>query len=323
MCTEINRQADITPAVLDWLLEAENPSVRYRTLRDLLGLAPDVECVRDARSSIAGSRPVQKIFAKMHPEGYWLFRGVGDGVDYAMSSSTHFMLAYLAELGLDRNHDLVARAAERYLNLTEEELGAKGVYARVPDYQTHQSCLYSYNIRTFVMLGYGDDPRLQPRIATLLADEQWDSGYLCRRPAFNERTKSCIRGSTKALMAFAALPEYWQHPRCQALVDYFLRRRIFYRSGDSTQVIRRELVSTIFPFVISGSLLEPLYALSRIGFADHAALEPAWQALAKKTDAQGRVRLDWNPPSPFAPGKKGEANKWTTLYAAMSMRGTA
>jgi hypothetical protein len=322
MFAKMNRQAVLPPTVLDWLLAADNPSVRYRTLRDLLGVAPDVECVRDARSGIAGSRPVQKIFAKMHADGFWLFRGVGDGVDYAMSSSTHFMLAYLAELGLDRSDERVARAAERYLNLTEEELQAKGGYSRVPDFQTHQSCLYAYNIRTFVMLGYRDDPRLQPRIATLLADEQSDNGYLCRRPAFNDQTKSCIRGSTKALMAFAALPAYWDHPRCQALVDYFLRRRIFYRSGGSTEVIRRELVSTIFPFVISGSLLEPLYALSRMGYANHPALEPAWQALLEKTDAEGRVCLDWHPPSPFVPGKKGEANKWTTLYAAMALRGT-
>ncbi len=307
--------------VIDWLLEEENPSVRYRTLRDLLGAAPDDARVRDTRSQIAGSRPVQKIFAKMHPDGYWLFRGVGDGVDYAMSSSTHFMLAYLAELGLDRSDDRTARAAERYLNLTAEELEGKGKYARVPDYQTHQSCLYAYNIRTFIMLGYGDDPRMQPRIATLLADERSDGGYLCCRPAFNDQTKSCIRGSTKALMAFAELPEYWNHPRCQALVDYFLRRRIFHRSDGSDEVIRRELISAIFPFAISGSLLEPLYALSRMGYADHPALKPAWQALAEKTNAEGRVCLDWFAPSPFVPGKKGEANKWTTLYAVMARRG--
>lgn len=306
-----------TPSVLHWLLEDENPSVQYRTWKDLLGVASDDERLRDVRSRIGCSRPVQKIFEKMHPDGYWLFRGVGDGVDYAMSSSTHFILAYLAELGLDRSDERVARAAERYLDLTEEKLKATGGSVQVPDFQTRQSCLYAYNIRTFVMLGYRDDPRLRPRIATLLAEERLDGGYLCHRPTFSNQTKSCIRGSIKALMAFAELPEYWDHPRCLALVDYFLRRRIYHRSGDLTEVIRSELVANIFPFIISGSLLEPLYALSRMGYADHPALEPAWRALANKTNPDGRVILDWFPPSPFVPGKKGEANKWTTLYASI------
>jgi hypothetical protein len=95
----------IPDAVLDWLLESENPSVRYRALTELLGVPQDDPDVRQVRAAIINSKPVLKIFAKMHPDGYWLHRGVGAGVSYAMSSSTHFVLSYLAELGLNRTVD--------------------------------------------------------------------------------------------------------------------------------------------------------------------------------------------------------------------------
>ena len=79
---------EIDPRVVDWLLEDENPSVQYRTLTELLDRSPDDPHVRQAREQIPASKPVRRILSKMHPDGYWLYRGKGDTVDYAMSSST-------------------------------------------------------------------------------------------------------------------------------------------------------------------------------------------------------------------------------------------
>ena len=59
---------NLSQDVLDWLLDPENPSVRYRTLTELLGVREDDPEVRQARADIPTSKPVQKIFAKMHPE---------------------------------------------------------------------------------------------------------------------------------------------------------------------------------------------------------------------------------------------------------------
>ena len=70
----------ISGAVLDWLLEPENPSVRYRTMTEILDMSQDDRDVQQARAAVLTSRPVQKIFAKMHPDGYWLHRGVGAGI---------------------------------------------------------------------------------------------------------------------------------------------------------------------------------------------------------------------------------------------------
>jgi hypothetical protein len=306
-------------SILDWLLEEENPSVRYRTLTELLDVAPDDPQAQQARAQIPNSKPVRKIFAKMHPDGYWLYKGKGTGVEYS-SASTHFVLAFLAELGLDRQDERIVRAVERYLSLTEPDVPNPQIWQIPPDYRNHQSCLYAYNLRTFVMFGYGDNPHIRERIAVLLADERFDGGYLCDRPTFKATTKSCIRGSIKALMAFAVLPELWETARCRQLVDYFLRRRVLYRTTRPEEIIRSELVQTRFPFMIGGSLLEPLYALSRMGYGQDERLQPAWDILESKQDQTERYILDWHPSTLFKPGDKGQPNKWTTLYVSLAYK---
>jgi hypothetical protein len=170
------------------------------------------------------------------------------------------------------------------------------------------------------MLGYGDDPRVRHRAEVLVADDRWDGGYLCDRSSFSAKTKSCIRGSIKALTAFAALPALWDSERCRKLVSYFLKRRVFYRMTEPDQVVRDELVGTIFPFVIQGSLLEPLHALNVMGYGQHEALDDAWERLAAKRGEGGRYILNWYAPSYFTPGKKGVVNKWVTLYAYLALK---
>lgn len=298
----------IEQSLLDWLLEEENPSVQYRTLTELLDYSSDDPSVCQAKARISSSKWVQKILAGMHPDGYWLHRGKGDTIVYGLSASTHFVLSYLAELGLDREDRHIALAVERYLGLDP------------PDFHKHQSCLYAHNLRTFIMLGYKEDPRVQKRIDVLLNDKKPDGGYLCDQKTRNAKTKSCIRGSIKALLAFATLPELWNEPRCKQLIDYFLKRHIFFSRSQPDKIIRDELVRAVFPFVITGSLLEPLYALSVMGYGQNEGMKEAWQELEKKRDETGRYMSDGHSNTLFRPDKKGKASKWITLYALLALK---
>jgi len=308
---------------LDWLLEETNPSVRYRTLTELLDEDPGDPTVRRARSQIAASKPVAKIFSKMDPQGYWYYvdkrtgRGKGDGTEYWDYMTTHFNLAFLSELGLDRTDERIARAVDRYLNLQQPD----------GDFQGHLSCLYTYNLRTFIRMGYRDDPRLQRTVELMLNTERPDGGYLCDHHEgkyANRPTKSCIRGSVKALVAFAELPELWETPRCKQLLTYFLGRRVYFRTGSPTQPVTGEMASTIFPFVWRGTFLEALYALSAMGYGSAPELAEAWALLETKRDPTGRYILNWSPTSSnFKPEKRGQPSKWITLYAYLALKNRA
>ena len=296
--------------VVERLLNSSSPSIRYRMQRDFQDREPD----SDLKERILVSQPVKKIFKKMHTDGYWLYKGTGDGIDYSMSSSTHFVLAYLAELGLGNWDERIDLAVKRYMGLKEA-----GKYLSPPDYLTGQSCLYAYNIRTFIMLGYKNDIHMKARISALLDGVRHDNGYLCDRKTFKDSTKSCIRGSLKALMAYSELPDLWTYKSCKKTVDYFTSRNIYYKKPDLTEKIRGGM-KTVFPFVIGESLLEPLYALSKMGYGRKNALGDAWKTLEEHRTKDGLYRLDWHPNAIFKPGEKGEGNEWVTFYALMAFK---
>jgi hypothetical protein len=305
--------------VINWLLEEDDPSVRFRALTELLDIPKDDARVVETRAKIPASKAVKRILAAMHPDGYWLWNGKGESIEYSCSSSTHFVLSFLAELGLDRSDEVVAKAVERYLSLPCPSDPGLPPWQYPPDYRNHQSCLYAFNLRTLVMLGYRNDPCVQERIEVLTHDTRRDGGYLCDRTSFKANTKSCIRGSQKALMAYAALPELWQTQRCCELVDYFLRRSVLFQTKDPTQLIRAEVAATRFPFLINASLLEPLFALSKMGYGNCPEMTQAWSMLESKRTPDGRYLLDSDRPKTyFNAGTAGQPNKWVTLYALLA-----
>jgi hypothetical protein len=310
----MNTQSD----VIRWLLQDDDPSMRWRTLRELLGVEDDAPEVRRAKSAILQSIPVCNLMEKMAPDGYWLQKhprtkvNIGDGVNYGSFATTHFCLAYLAELGLDRAQPQVDKATERYLNLQKPD----------GDWLGHYSCLLGYNIRTFVLLGYRYDERLKRSIELMLHTIRTDGGYLCDFHEGKHKTKqgkSCIRGSVKCLLAFAELPEYWDHPRCKQLVGYFLHRGGIYRSNHPGIFVNQDMERLSFPITWRANLWEVLFALSKMGHGNDERLQDAWNKLESRADEAGRYKLDWTPTEcAWKVGKRDEINKWITFYTLLA-----
>ncbi|MHB1354458.1 MAG: prenyltransferase/squalene oxidase repeat-containing protein [Anaerolineae bacterium] len=313
-----------TQQLIEWLLASPEPALRARVLRELLDRPADDPELLQSRAAIPDSPTAQALLAAMHPDGYWRVKHyrnkewIGAGVRYADFSTTHFVLSYLAELGFGAHIDQVARAAERYLDLQQSD----GDWADVDWPHRHYSCLLGQNLRTFVRLGYRDDPRVQRAIDLLLATERPDDGYLCDMHEGKYATravKSCIRGSVKVLLALAELTETWDYPRVQALVGYFLKRGGIYRSGSRT-LVNRDMADATFPTTWRASIWEVLYALSRMGYGADERLDDAWAELDTHALPDGSYRLDWTPGKPWAAGVRGERNAWVTLYALLAKK---
>ena len=304
-----------------WLLDSSDPYLRYRTSTELLGLSPNDPELLECKRSIPLSETVQYILSRMHPNGYWLQQNpsskkvIGEGVEYGSFATTHFCLAYLAELGLDRSEEMVDKAANRYLDLQQPD----------GDWYGHFSCLYSYNIVTFVKLGYVGDPRLERVVNLMLNSIRQDNGYLCdfHEPHPGRRTvKSCIRGSTKALEAFAALGNrYWNHESCVRLVNYFLNRDGIYKTNSPNEIVNKDVQTMIFPFHWRAGLVQILFSLSKLGYGKDPRLARAWELLESKADPQGRYPLEWTPSqSAWKVGLRGSPNQWLTFYSYLAMK---
>jgi hypothetical protein len=309
---------DVQNSVIQWLLEDDNPSVQFRTLKEVLDYDDNSSEVLQAKAAILQSQPVQTLLVKMHPDGYWLQKNprtqisVGDGVEYDAFATTHFCLAYLAELRLDRTHPLVEKAANRYFALQQAD----------GDWYRHLSCLLGYNIRTFALLGYREDYRLKRALDLLANIDRKDGGYLCDMHEGKRKTvKSCIRGSVKALLAFAEFPDYWDHPRCKQLADYFLRRGGIYKSAHPGIPVNQDMQRLSFPITWGANEYEVLYALSKMEHGNDERLRTAWADLENKADPAGRFYLDWTPTQcPWKVGKRSEVNKWITFYVVAARK---
>src|SRR5512139_3720917 len=87
---------------LNWLLETENPGVRYLALRDLMDRPMDDAELVTARSAAYGAGPIGLVLKRMKPEGYWAKPGAGYSPKY---SSTVWSLILLAQLGASSRVD--------------------------------------------------------------------------------------------------------------------------------------------------------------------------------------------------------------------------
>jgi hypothetical protein len=308
----------INDKALKWLLETDNPSLRYRVMTELLDTPVINPEIVELKNKIPNSPQVLQILSKMHPDGYWLQqnqttkRSVGDDVEYGSYATTHFCLSYLSELGLTKENLLVAKAAERYLNLQKDD----------GDWLQHMSCLYGYNVRTFIKLGYKDDSRIQKSIDLMLQTNRFDNGYLCdMHEKKSKKKKSCIRGTVKVLLALSELPEYWNHNRCISLINYFLDREVIYQRKDNSKFVNKDIFANSFPTGWYTNLWEILFSLSKIGYGQNEKLSRAWDLLDSRLDVDGKMKLEWTPTKcMWKIGKKDENNEWLTFYVLLAKK---
>ena len=101
----------ISEETLSWLLNKQDPGVRYLTMRDLLGLPEDDPDLILAQQSAHQEGPIARILDEMNPEGYWVEPGPGYLPKYR---SSVWSLIMLAQLGASISKDLRIQKACRY-----------------------------------------------------------------------------------------------------------------------------------------------------------------------------------------------------------------
>ena len=191
-----------------WLLEKDNPSVRYFALRYLLDRADDDRDVQAARRAIMRSEPVRKILAAQNPEGYWVKPGSGYSPKY---QSTAWQILFLAELGADGRNKQIRRGVEYYLEHAQATHGGFSAAQNVaPSLAVH--CLNGNLIWALVALGYGSDERVARAVDWLAGaitgdDFRWFNATV-PGPGFKcgvNMKQPCAWGAVKSLRALANL----------------------------------------------------------------------------------------------------------------------
>jgi hypothetical protein len=297
---------------IPWLLEPDNPSVRYWTLRDLLGRPEDDAEVQAARAAVVQSDVVQRLLAAQHPDGYW---GDDPRRPYGAARTTAYLVV-LSELGVPVN-DRLHRGCEYFLEASQQPDG--GLSEVTGSSSREWYCFTGYMIKTLVCFGCDRDPRVAAA---------WD--YLYRRMAqgegkglncSNSNDKGpCPWGFVKVLDAVAAVsPDHRtaeQYELAARLAELLLAHDWDFGGQE------KRWLSFGWPYQCQSDLLDMADVLARLGHGTDERFGVWVDLILAQQDEQGRwarragIKL-------IDAGQKNRANKWITFKALRMLKAAA
>src|SRR5215467_8321234 len=109
-------EVDERNAVVQKLLSDECPSIRYWTLRDILGRSERNGEVVEAQGRIASWPPILSVLKEQHTDGYW---GEPEDFYWPKWTATVWPLILLGELGVPGTNLAVKRGCEYFLKVMD------------------------------------------------------------------------------------------------------------------------------------------------------------------------------------------------------------
>lgn len=315
---------------LEWLLENNNPSVRYFSLRDLLEKPDKDSDVAQAKMDIMKTGVVPAILEKQTKKGYWDKPERFYGAKY---KGTVWQLMILAELGADGNDDRIRKGCEFLLSVSQDvESGGFAYSTSMKKGDGRHSevipCLTGNMVWSLIRLGYLKDPRLRQGIEWITTYQRFDdriSEVPTGWPYDRLKTgcfgrHSCHMGAVKTLKALAEIPEQARSAATQKMIkigaEYFLLHHVFKSSHNLNRVPKPGWLKFGFPLMYQTDALEILGILTKLGYKDKR-MQDAVDLVVSKQDSQGRWILEnsYNGRYQVNIERKGQRSKWITLNA--------
>ncbi len=282
---------------LGWLLEDNNPSVRYLALTDLLDGGEDDADVQEAKSRIMDVGVVPKVLAKQEPGGHW-----GDPEHFYQNSKykgTVWNLILLAELNADPADERIRNACEFVLRWSQHRpsggFSHRGSEAN-GGHRTVFSCLTANMLFALIRLGYGRDERVAKGFEWISRHQRFDLGpYENKEWPYQYdlcwRKHTCRSGAVKVLKAIAEVPEHERTPgmrrKVEEGVEFLLAQRILYRPPELKEISRKNWLEFGFPLMWNTDLVEILGVLGGLGVRDER-MDEAIDLVLSKRDENGR-----------------------------------
>jgi hypothetical protein len=289
---------------IPWLLEPENPSVRYWTLVDILDrLADDTE-VLEARAAIGQQPLVQELFASQHPEGHW-----GEDETKPMTAAgTLGVLGLLYMHGVEPD-ERTAAGCGSFLRFCQNEGGGFSLT------KTRRSavfpCTTGEHLPMLVYFGMEDDPRVRQAFAFVTEEAARDDALDCGR----YQHQDCLWGAIASLNGLAVLPEDMRSPESELVV-----RKLADTLLDAEYDFEGEH-KRWFTFGVprAWDLLSALRALAVHGYGQDPRFGPLLDGVLARQDEQGRW-LCGSASRTWPLEKRNRPSKWVTLDAVRLLR---
>jgi hypothetical protein len=298
----------------EWLLEDDNPSVKYFALRWLLDKSDTDADVIATKQAVDKSGSVKKLLKRQKPEGYW-------GTDPRPHHGTQKNLQLLTWLGYSGDEG-VRKAIEYRIAGCLQENGAYGVElkGRIVELPCHGADL----LHTMFWFGYQEDPRAQRLLDWLLRIQGEDGVWPC---VSKLHPFSCLWATADVLRAYQYIPDTWITQKIKIsrslAIEQFLNSE-FYKYGKTTPSPR--WLEFGFPLRFDSDLLEVLELLAPYIGPDEERIQPALNLVLEKQDPSGRWPCEKHPKGggwmkKFIEFEEiGQPSKWITLHAMRMLK---
>ena len=284
---------------LPWLLDPENPSVRYWTLVDILDRPTNDPDVQKVSAAITQQPLVKELFALQHPEGYW-----GDDETKPLTAQgAGTALGLLYTLGVPPNKRTTA-GCDSFLKFCQHESGGFSMIKKIRS--GIFPCITGSNLPFLIYFGLGDDPRVRSAFTFLIEEMSTENVLDCGR----YQHRDCLWGAIAALNGLAVLPTDRQSAQPKQVVKR-MANTLLDAKYDFEGEHKRWLT---FGVPRAWDLLSALKALAAHGYARDSRFVPLLKLMLNRQDEQGRwlcgsVSRTW----PIE--KRNQPSKWITLDA--------
>ncbi|MCD1293650.1 nitrogen fixation protein NifH [Methanocella sp. CWC-04] len=321
--------AVLNESPVEWLLEADDPSVRYFTLRDILDRPEKDAEVRDAKARIMDTGVIPKILSKQEKGGYW---GVpGDFYMRSKYKGTVWQFIVLAGLGADGKDERIKNACEFILSRSQDPESGGFSYisgkSGAGDRDRILPCLTGNMVWGLIRFGYLSDSRVKRGIGWITKYQRFDDGE--NRPpegwpydrfeiCWGKHT--CHMGVIKSLKALSEIPEDKRTKAANKTIEnaaeYLLMHHIFKKSHDIKEISKPDWLRFGFPLMWNTDVLEISGILAGLGYKDER-MQEAIDLIVSKQDEHGRWSLENTFNGRFLVNieRKNKPGKWVTLNA--------
>lgn len=321
----------ISPAALEWLLEADDPAVRYLARRDLTSCTLEELMLLQEKAHTAG--PIPLILEKMNPAGFWVQPGAGY---YPKYTSTVWSIVLLSQLGASLEIDRRIATACSYLisqSLTKYgQFTVNGLSSGTADclqgnlcealinlgcWNAYMELAYDYMARS--VTGEGIAPPSDKDAPLRYYSGKCGPNFACG----SNNKLPCAWGAVKVMLAFGKLPKNKRTPVINRAImrgiDFLLSRDPVdadYPCGYASKP-SSNWGKFGFPVFYVTDVLQNVEALVSLGLGKDPRLAKALQYIRWKQSPEGRWKLEYD----YAGktwvdfGAKNTPSKWVTLRA--------
>ena len=280
-------------STIDWLLEDNNPAIKYRTQTELLGEKSNKKLI-----------------------SYWI--------------NNHLPTDWREAKGLWRTYYLTA-IAECGLSLDDMNLDENNVLLMQGGNGTvDNNCGDFMYLRALVQLGFYDNLTVQNTLKSISDRILPDGGFLClhRLDKLKYTPKSCVKANMHALLLCSECKKRGVYlPFTEKLLDYFWNHNIFYRTDNPETLIlnAREgwrTIDNFYPFeVMRIGLQNVLEAFCALGYGNDVRLREAWSLIENQKTDDGKYILNGTLTKSYLPKEKiGKPSKWVTFYTLLAQK---